>query len=236
MRLSRLLSLSLVSLLLSSAIHAARPGYYLGGQLGWGHIQGTGVSDGDMGYMITQALGYSNYTVTSFNGTTSDSGVAWRVFGGYQIGYQWAMEIGWSMYPKLPVDATATGRDLATSQAFSVTTTTGTFKTAAFDFVGKYMYRLPFCCRMNVYGKLGAAYVIGRTTPTVTVSEPGLSAAGEDVIIANRVFPTGSIGLAYDLRNDISMDLSYTRIQKVGHSEQLGSMDAVLLAMSLHFG
>ncbi|VVC76560.1 hypothetical protein AQUSIP_18760 [Aquicella siphonis] len=213
--------------------HAAQPGLYLGGQLGWGNVTESGVSRGDMGQMINEALGYGNFTVTNFKGTTDETGFAWRVFGGYQIGYHWAAEIGWTLFPRLPIDAYASGDDHTTGLPYQAGTS-GTFKTSAFDLVGKYIYPLP-CC-FNLYGKLGLAYLTGRSNMSVNVSETGLVATADDSDITNRLYPTGGIGLGYDFRPDISMDLSYTRIQRVGNSHQLGSMDLVLLAMALHFG
>jgi hypothetical protein len=235
-RLSTSIFLTTAFLIAASCTFAAQPGLYLGGQVGWGTVHNSGISEGDMGHMIDEALGNGAFTITSFNGTTSDSGFAWRVFGGYQIGYNWALEVGWAQFPDLPIKANATGIDNVAGLPFVVNTSSGIFKTTAFDLVGKYIYPFPCFCRMNVYGKLGVAYVNGRTTPVMAVTEDGVIEAGEDVIISDRVFPTASIGLSFDFRPDISADLSYTRIQKVGESGQLGSIDTLLLAMALHFG
>lgn len=231
------LSVSVLLLfLIVTSVHAARPGYYIGGQVGWGSVHDTGVSEGDMGYMINQALGYGSFTMTSFDGTTSDTGFVWRVFGGYQIGYNWGMEIGWSQYPRLPIYATAAGIDNVTGLPFVVTTETGLFKTTVFDAVGKAIYPFPFFCPMNVYAKLGGAWLTGRSNPQVIVAETGISALGENLVIVNRLFPTASIGFSADLRDDISLDLSYTHVQKVGKSPHFGSLDNVMLGFLLHFG
>lgn len=218
---------------MSISANAAQPGLYLGGQMGWGNVTDSGLSSGEMSATIGNALGHGNFTLSSFHGQHSESGFAWRVFGGYQIGYNWALEIGWSEFPRLPVDAYANGFDNFAGQPYFAQTS-GTMKVSAFDFVGKYIY--PFACHMNVYGKLGLAYVDGHFNYSVTVQEPALEATAPDDTITDRVYPTAGIGVSYDFRPDISMDLSYSRIQKVGDSEQLGSMNLVLLAMALHFG
>lgn len=235
-RLSAFVLISLISAFTTTLAFAARPGLYIGGQVGWGNVHDFGISVGDAGDMIIEALGYGNYTLSTFDGTNSDDGFAWRVFGGYQIGYNWAMEIGWAQFPRIAVDATAAGTDELTGLPLTVTTSSGIFKTTVFDFVGKYIYVFPWFCPMNVYGKFGVAFLTGKTTPILDVTEPGIASSGEDVITAMRLYPTASIGLTYDLRNDISIDLSYTRIQKIGQSEQLGSLDSLMLGMMLHFG
>ncbi len=227
---------SLLALITSTEIYAARPGYYLGGQVGWGSVHDAGLSEADMSYSIEQALDYPNFTITSFNGTTSDTGFVWRVYGGYQIGYNWALEIGWSQYPRLPVDANATGVDSITGDTFAAGTSSGIFKLWTFDAYVKYIYPLPWICNTNVFIKLGGAWVTAKTTPQISVTEPDFVVYGEDVLTPVRVFPAGSIGIAYDIRNDISADLSYTHVQKVGHVDQLGSLDNVMIGMALHFG
>jgi len=229
--------LSLIFLsLIASCTFAARPGLYLGGQAGWGNVHDSGISEGDMGHMIGEALGEFNFTINSFNGTTSDSGFAWRVYGGYQIGYNWAVEAGWAQYSNLSIDATAAGIDNATGVPYTVGTSSGIFKTTAFDVVGKYMYAIPYFCPLHIFGTLGLAFVTGHTEPVMAVTEAGIVSGGEDVITATKVYPTFGIGLSYDLRNDISADLFYSRIQKVGDSDHLGSIDMVTLGMALHFG
>jgi len=237
-RLSGFLSLSMASLVSASSF-AAQPGLYLGGQMGYGYVHDSGISSGDMGAMINDALGYGNFTTTTFNGQFSEGGFAWRVYGGYQIGFNWAMEIGWSHFPRVPVDASQTGTDLETGLPY-VAGTSGTFQTNAFDGVGKYIFYFPQLCQLSVYGKLGLAYVVGRSNQSVNVSEntpvTGILVTAGDENITDRLYPTFGIGLNYDFRPDISMDIAYTRIQKVGNSDQLGSIDTVLLGMALHFG
>lgn len=225
--------LSLISFIICANSYAAQPGLYLGAQLGWANVSQTGISSADMGNMIGNAIGNGNFTVTSFNGTTSGNGLGWRVFGGYQLGYNWAAEIGWAVYPNLPIPATATGIDHNTGLPFTVSTS-GTYKTAAFDLVGKYI--VPLRCNFNVFGKLGLAFVVGRSNEGAEISEVDFSESANDNDTVNRLFPTFGIGVGYDFRPDISADLSYNRIQKVGNSDQLGSIDFISLGMALHFG
>jgi len=223
----------IAALLINTLSYAAQPGYYLGGQMGWGNVNQSGLSEGDMGGVMINAFGYSNFSMNNFSGTSSETGFAWRVFGGYQIGYNWAMEIGWSILPKLPVDAHVTGTDFVTGLDYEAHTT-GTLKTGIFDAVGKYIYYLP--CQFNIYGKLGLAYVTGWTNEDLFINELGFTVTGGGDQTLGRVYPTFGVGLGYDFRPDISMDVSYTRVQKIGNSEQLGSSDMLLAALVLHFG
>lgn len=218
---------------LSLAANAAQPGYYLGGALGWGHVSNSGISKSDMSDLIESALGYPNFTFNSFDGDSSGSGFAWRVYGGYQFGYYWAGEMGWSIYPRLSVKATASGDDLITALPYGAGTE-GTFKTGVFDAVVKGIYPLP--CNFTIYGKLGLAFVTGWANESVTVTETNLSATAENNDTYTRLFPTAGVGVTYDFRPDMSLDLAYSRVQEVGESEQLGSLDMVSLGLVLHFG
>lgn len=77
----------------------------------------------------------------------------------------------------------------------------------------------------------------GWSNESAAISEPGgFTAAGEESDTNTSVFPTFGIGVSYDFRPDISADLSYNRVQKVGNSDQLGSLDFVALGLGFYFG
>jgi hypothetical protein len=214
--------------------YAAQPGLYLGGQIGWGNVSDTGISTGNMNQAIGIALGHSNYSSSAFNTKTSESGLAWRVLGGYQVGYNWAAEIGWAVFPRLPINATATGFDRVTGLPF-IANGFGTYKTSAFDAVAKFIYPIP--CHFNLSAKLGLAYMHGWASQTVTVLENAIPTGdATDINTTNRLYPTGSVGIGYDFRPDITTDLTYTRIQQIGSSTEIGSIDTVLISLEFHFG
>lgn len=224
----------IVTLIVGMSAYAAQPGMYLGGQIGWGNVSDTGISSGNMNQAIGLALGYGNYSSSTFNSKVSETGLAWRVFAGYQVGYNWAAELGWSLFPRLPINAVATGFDRVTDLPFTAKGF-GTYKPSAFDGVAKFIYPIP--CHFNLSAKLGLAYLHGWASQTVTVLENAIPIGdATDVSTTNRLFPTGSIGVGYDFRPDITTDLTYTRIQQVGSSSEIGSIDTVLLSLEFHFG
>ncbi len=230
--LSRVIILSFSALITLNA-NAALPGIYLGGQAGWGYVNDSGISQQDMGDLITSALNYSNFTINTISGTTSGGGLAGRVFGGYQFGCNLAVEFGWTKFNSLPVKATASGNDLQTGDNF-VASTSGTLKVDAFDLVAKGI--MPLRYGFNVYGKLGMAYLESKSNASAVVTEPSLTnASASNMDNTNRFFPTFGIGIALDVRPDIEWDLSYNRIQKIGHSEELGSTDFISLGLLFHF-
>jgi OmpA-OmpF porin, OOP family len=237
--ISGMAALCLASLITCVNAYAAQPGLYLGAQGGWANLNQMGISSADMDTLISNAIFINNFTRTSFNGTTSGNGAGWRVFGGYQLGYNWAAEIGWAVYPNLPINATAAGVHNLTGDPFHVATS-GTFQTSVFDLVGKYIRPLP--CNFNIYGKLGLALVVGRSNEQAQVITSDIldgftfSEFASESDKTSRLFPTFGIGVGYDFRPDISADVSYNRIQKVGSSEELGSIDFFSLSLGFHFG
>jgi|SRR5579885_427828 hypothetical protein len=238
-RISGIAILCFTALITCVNTHAAQPGLYLGVQGGWANLNHMGISSADMDSLIADAIGNGNFTRSAFTGTTSGNGAGWRVFGGFQMGYNWAAEIGWAVYPNLPIRAAAAGVHNDTGNPFRVSTS-GTFKTSVFDLSGKYIRPLP--CNFNIYGKLGLAYVEGRSheqaqvTTTDILGRFTISQYSTDDDWTDRLFPTFGIGVGYDFRPDISADVSYNRIQRVGNPEELGSIDFISLALAFHFG
>jgi hypothetical protein len=222
-------------MLVAMNTYAALPGLYLGGQVGWGNVTDSGISRQEMGDLIESAIGNDNYTIHTFNGTTSGTGLAGRVYIGYQIGCFFAAELGWTKFNSLPIAATARAVDENNGAPIFVSTS-GTLKVSAFDFVGKGIVPLPY--HFNVYGKLGIGYVEGRSNSSVFFNDNGVfktstSESGGD--ITRRFFPTFGLGVAYDFRPDIEVDLSWNRIQKIGNSQELGSTDFFSLGLAFHF-
>jgi len=221
------------SLITTMNAHAALPGIYLGAQGGWGNVSDTGISRQFMGELVSEALDEGDFTFTSFKGNTSSNGAAGRLYVGYQFGCMSALEFGWMRFNSVPVKATATLFDRGSGFPGTVDSS-GTIKMNAFDLVGKGI--LPLRYNINVYGKLGLAYLEGRTNASAAVTENGVvSGADNNSDITSRVFPTFGLGIAYDFRPDIEMDVSWNRIQKVGHSEALGSTDLISIGLALHF-
>jgi OmpA-OmpF porin, OOP family len=174
----------------SSAANAALPGYYIGGQLGWGdtHI--------------------SNYSDTS--GYTFDqTGVAGRVFGGYQVNQNFATELGYTHFSNTDVKAKSSGVKQGDIEAYAV------------DLTAKGI--LPLNDVTNIYGKLGPAWI----------KETGASGFSGS---KDKVYPTFGVGVSYDITPNVPVDLSWNRIQRIGGSDNIPSTDLFSVGIAYNFG
>jgi opacity protein-like surface antigen len=133
------------------------------------------------------------------------SGIAGRVSAGYQFNPNIAIETGITKFSN------------GASQAQSITG-----RTYAVDLVAKGI--MPLDNGFGVYGKAGAAYV----GQSIKYQSLGYSTN------QHKVYPTVGAGVSYDLTTNVSSDLSWNRIQKVG-SGNLKSTDLVSLGLAYHF-
>jgi len=178
---------------------------YVGGQLGYGNVhQFTGIDNG------------------------KDTGIAGRLFAGYQFNDYFATEMGWSKFS-----------NATTSLAFSDTDfngyVKGTVKTDAVDLVVKGI--LPVTAQMNVYGKLGGAYVVSRGNINVSYVDSGYSYSGSYSETERKLLPTAGVGASYAINNNLAADISYNRIQKVGNNSSfVNSTDLVSLGLIYSIG
>ncbi|MDR3477687.1 MAG: outer membrane beta-barrel protein [Gammaproteobacteria bacterium] len=187
----KLLSLaiaSLAGLFIASTASATIAGAYVGGQLGWGQTN------------IFKGVNTQGYK-------TNDTGIAGRLFGGYQINQNFAAELGYMKFSNATVKHES-----------------GDIQTYAVDIAAKAM--MPLSNSFGVYGKLGAAYLnesfgISNGNSRVSFSE-------------GKVYPELGVGVSYDFTQQLSTDLSYTRIQKTSNGN-LNSTDFVGLGLSYHF-
>lgn len=213
---------------------AAIPGAYFGVQLGWGQVHNAGISQSDANQLLNDTLGVGNYVVNSFSSDATANGVAGRVFAGYQVTCNWALELGWAKFTNAPVHANLTATQITPFTTPSTVIAPGSIATDAFDLNVKGIIPLPY--HFNVYGKLGYAYLEARSQETLTTNALGVINSSQYKDIKHRYYPEFGVGAAYDLRPDFTMDLSYTRIQKTGGDTQLGSTDMVALGVIWDFG
>ena len=220
--------------LISFTAQAALPGPYFGLQVGWGDSQG-GISQQDMNSIIQDALGvpYNAFTITSYSTGARSQGVAGRIYIGYQFNCFAAAEFGWAKYPNVPIHAQASGTDLSLASAY-IANGTGSIQIDAFDLVGKAI--LPFRDVFSVYAKAGAAYIEHRGNEQGIVLVAGEQENGANYSINQRFFPTFGLGLSYDFTPHFLADLSWMRIQQIGHPLDIGSTDLVVFGLSYHFG
>jgi opacity protein-like surface antigen len=235
---SKKIMLGVVVLGISSAVavnsYAALPGFYLGGQLGWGKVHQANISRGDMNSILSSGLGTNNYTVNSFSSSGSDDGIAGRLYGGYQFNTNWAAELGWSKFKNMTTNAYSKATDNRTGSPV-IASASGTVKTDAFDLVAKGIY--PIQNNINVYGKFGLAYLTERANGSASVYERDvLSASGSGHQNEHKVYPTFGAGVSYDIAPNVAADVSWNRIQKVGGSKTLGSTDLVGVGLTYFIG
>lgn len=207
---------------IATAANAAIDGAYLGGQLGWGNV-----NQGDFAKPNTPAAG----TINSTSSSSNSGGLAGRIFAGYQFMQNFAAELGYMKFHN------ATAKYSSTSTAGSTISNlneSGTVRTHAIDLVGKGI--LPLNNGFNVYGKLGLAYLAANGSATGTLTTGGVSSPARVSENAHKVYPEFGVGTSYDITKNISADLSYNRIQKVGHSTQLQSTNFVGAGLAYNFG
>lgn len=193
-------------------------GPYVGGQLGWGNIHQNGF---DSIPAVPGGLG----TVSN---SSKDSGLAGRVFGGYQFTQNFAAEMGYTKFKNM------TAKMVATDALNNSLTLNGTVKTDAVDLVGKFI--LPLQNGFQVYAKAGAAYLREQASVDSTVAVGGLSATAKGSKTEHKVLPTFGVGAGYEVAKNLVADVSWNRIQKVGNSSNLNSTDFVGVGLTYNFG
>jgi OmpA-OmpF porin, OOP family len=200
------------SLFLASNLYAATPGVYVGGQLGAGNINQKGFTKQDVVDINQYALNGHSYTLTNVRASANDKyNLAGRLFVGYQIDPTFAMELGYTQFGKVNSSASGTlnysGNRYNENFHYSV-------QSKAIDLVGKAIY--PVGNGFNVYGKLGAAYIMEKATYYSQFVTPadGTSSLKAHAS-ANKIYPTFGVGASYDITPNVAADVSYSRIQKI---------------------
>lgn len=217
----------------ATSAFAGAPGVYVGGQIGAGITQSYSYSKSS----LENALQSANYTLNTYKAKNADkTGLAGRVFIGYQVDSNFALEAGYTQFSnqKLSLNATATEdnglHDINLSSK-------GTIKTHAFDLVGKAIY--PIQNGFSIYGKAGVAYLAQSAKASADVS--GVHVVGNAVQQKfkgneNAILPTFGLGVSYDITPNVVADVSWNRIQKVGNKTSLSSTDFVGVGLAYNFG
>jgi opacity protein-like surface antigen len=235
--LNKKIMLGVAALSLSSIVavnsYAAVPGFYLGGQLGYGNVHQANISNSDLNSITASALNSNNFSVSSFSNSGHDSGLAGRLFAGYQINSNWAGELGWTKFSNMNTKASSTALDKNTGNTVS-SSASGSIKTDAIDLVAKGIY--PVQNNVNVYGKLGVAYLMSRANASASVTEAGSTVSGSGSNNEHKFYPTFGVGASYEFTQNVAADLSYNRIQKVGGSKSMASTDLVSLGLIYSIG
>lgn len=136
-----------------------------------------------------------------------------RILGGYQFNEYVATELGWSRFGN--VDAKSAIGNL-------------TLRTNVVDLAVKGI--LPVADKVSVYGKLGAAYVMENVS--------GHFYGYHEDETNKKLLPEAGVGVSYAFTDNVSADVSYTRIQAIGstNTRQIHSLDFAGVGVTYSFG
>jgi opacity protein-like surface antigen len=194
-----------VSVLFVANAHAVSNAY-IGGQLGYSNVH--------------QANPLSMWTLSSQTvvnkSSNNDTGVAGRIFGGYQVNKYFSAELGLAKF------SNATSKLVFNTPGFNYSQK-DTIKTNAIDLVAKAI--LPIKEKVSIYGKLGAAYVIQNDDYNDNYSSTAIPAAQfKGNTNTKQLLPTFGVGASYAFTPNIAADISYNRIQETNNSK-INSID-----------
>ena len=159
-------------------------GFYLGVQLG--------ASESHYGLSAFHNTNTNNQVL---NGTVTSSGFGQRGLVGYRFTKNWAAEAGYSHY------ATTTGDALTYSNG--MTGISGNLKEDSYDAYVKGI--LPLADQVDVYAKVGAAYVSAKTKTSAGFSKT-----------RSGTKPAFAGGATCNINKNFAVDASYNRIQSTG--------------------
>jgi len=176
-----------------------------------GLILATNASATAPGAYVGGQLGYGNTHIfqDETGGGTHDTGLAGRGFVGFQFNPNIAVEGGYTRFKKATVNGVSGG-----------------ISASAVDLVAKGI--IPLENNFSIFGKLGAAELYEH----LNITAMGVNFSKTE----HKLYPTASLGVNYDITPQVSTDLSWTRIQKIGHSSDINSTDFFGLGLAYHFG
>ena len=185
-----LLTISLLSI--TQNVQAEMPGFYAGAQLGYAnsHINTTN--------LVTVNNGTSPVPLPEMNNLA----LAYRLSFGYQFDRYWAMELGYRHFSNTDISV-GTNNYIANASS----------KSSAFDLTAKGI--LPVTTKLNLYAKLGIAYLRPNAQGAVLAFSPY---SGTMNSYSKTLEPTFGLGISYALKPNVPVEFSWNRIQKMGGS------------------
>lgn len=194
-------------------------GLYFGGQLGGSNIN-------DEHNFVEYYVAHTNHY---FKKSSSNSGFAWRAFGGYKINPIFAVESGYTHFHNTTAEASQLTR-------YGCMHADGTIRTYAVDVVGKAIASITN--GFNVYGKLGGAYMHASADKHVpAIINNVLTMQRNTNTKTSNFYPTFGAGLSFDITRNFVTDFAWNRYQKVGSgSHNLPSANFIAGGLSYIFG
>lgn len=216
-----------VSALTVMAANAAAPGVYVTGQLGYANTHmgnKTNITDINKNTPAGFVFEANDAKISNL----SNNGLAGRIAIGYQFNQNFAVETGYLRLGSKKIE----GSLLQDHRKDTLQ-----LQQNAIDFVGKGI--LPIAANVNVYGKLGVAYLTTDLEGKVTGddSEPDLKAELNKAanVTKHKFAPEVALGVSYDITPNVSVDTSWTHIQPLGKNKP-GNIDFVAVGLGYNFG
>lgn len=208
-----------VSALAAMTANAAAPGVYVSGQLGYANTH-MGSKTNLHGHDLDEGVKTD---------TLSNNGLAGRVALGYQFNQNFAVEVGYLQLNSKKLDVTQNLDKYADGHASL------NLHQHAIDLVGKGI--LPVTQNINVYGKLGVAYLTTNLDANLTEDKHDLTLNLNQYanVAKHKWAPEAAIGVSYDMTPNVSLDASWTHIQPLGNNKP-GNIDFAALGVSYNFG
>lgn len=190
--------------------NAEMPGFYASAQLGWAnsYIHTTNLVNITNGSAPVALPGLNNLAL------------AYRLSFGYQFDQHWAMEFGYRHFSHASTSV-STNNYLVNASS----------KESAFDLVGKSI--VPLSNKLNVYAKLGIAYLRPNSNGYASAISPYTASANS---YSNTLEPAFGLGISYALKPNVPVEFSWNRIQKLGGHNHAPSSDFYTLGVSYYFG
>jgi hypothetical protein len=174
------------------------------------------------GPYIGGALGWGDVHQTDFVNKANtasglNSGLAGRVFAGLQFQPNIAAEMGYSKFRDAKFNSSTTSNAGLTTEAYNAT-----IKSYAVDLVAKIIVPL-----QNGFNISNEVDTITGTTVTTTTSSQSMT--------LHKVLPTYGLGASFNVNKNVSTDISWMHIQKVGNTN-LQNTDLVGLGLTYTIG
>jgi hypothetical protein len=177
------------------------------------------------GLYVSGQVGYADTNrPLTLSPNLANDGLAGRLAIGYKLIPSFAVELGYLQLPTTEVSKYIPGHFVTLSN-----------QQHAIDVVAKGI--LPITSNVNIYGKLGAAYLTTQIQGTTTVDNiPFTVDLNSQLGIEKRQWaPEVAIGMGYDITPNVSVDTSLTHIQTIGNNRP-GNIDFLAVGVAYTFG
>jgi OOP family OmpA-OmpF porin len=173
---------------------------------------------GQVGYADT----HMGARLNPISNNLSNNGLAGRLAIGYKLNQNFAIEAGYLQLQDTKLSLKSSSHTISNEQN-------------AIDLVGKSTF--PLTHNVNLYGKLGVAYLTTQleeryTLSGVPVTENLNSEAG---VAKHKWAPEVAIGMGYDVTKNVSVETSFTHIQPLGNNRP-GNINFLAVGMGYNFG